>query len=154
MSPLCPLLVVFACFHHGGTVEHKDWGLGRTDTISGSEYVAIIRSGDNILTPDWRQMSETCSGAKCLRYFKHCDAQRSATVCECYFGRPGDEEARYLKLSVPSRYPIGEIESAIDVLSDPGSGASGYALSLMAANSSTTKLPLCPFRREPSRCNP
>ena len=154
MSLACATVVSLICFYSSAATQHRDWGLGRGDTITTSNYVADAWSGDHFIAPNWRLMPEACNGAVCVRYFKHCAPSDYGFACDYYFGEPQSGNLRNLRVRVRTAGALADAESDIAILLDAESQAAGISLARLKQESEDDAPPQCPRRTDPALCLP
>ena len=145
MDPLlCVVLIKLLCFQGAVAETRQKLGLDVRHTITSRDYVAEMSRSDNITTPDWRRMAEACAGVLCVRYHKHCFTVDDKTICEYWFGRPGDDEARFVRVTAHSKNELAKAEDGIAVLSETRSRTPRVPLRLFALESEVPAPPPCP----------
>jgi len=154
MSLGCATVVSFICFHSSAAIEHRDWGLGRGDTITTAVYVADSWTDDNFVDPNWRLMPIACEGSVCFRYFKHCAAGDDGFVCTYQFGRPGGETLRHFRLRASTLDALAAAEADVVILTNVEAREDGVSLSRFSQQSPNTEPPICLRRMDPALCQP
>lgn len=148
MSAACALLVSMVCFRGPVKQKHEESGLWRSDTMSAPGFKARIFRGDQLLSPDWRQLSEACFEDACVRYHKHCLTTPGEVHCTYSYAWPADDFLHTLEVSADSPENYAAAERAIGLVPPDRPESKQILLALLGIASALEAAPTCPSRTE------
>jgi len=157
MSLACAVIVSLVCFHDRVTVVHKDWGLGRSDTMTAPAFTAESRAGDDLQDPDWRELSESCVAGFCVRYHRHCTTTPAQVRCDYEYGaygRAGDRFLHRFSVRAPTPAAFAAAERRIALLASGDRGAARLSLGALNVSAEDEHAPACPRRPVREDCTP
>ena len=140
----CALVDSLVCFHRHVKRVHEDWGLGRSDTVTGRGLKARIFEGDNFIDADLRVQTEVCAAGTCVRYHRHCVESAAEYSCSYAWSRLGDVSQHTLEVSAPLRERYQIAVRSIALLTEEPIGAGQMPLDELRAESDSASVPSCP----------